>query len=534
MSPADPLPISLVAHTVFCPRRAWLEAAGEAVPSLAVEAGIAAHTRVDRHQDDRHDRRRSVDVASDALGLTGRCDVIGEVDGMLDIVEVKSSPLRRRPIVTRAQVMQLALQRLCLEESGQRVRAQGVYFTTHRKHVAVALSDDDLAVARDYVAQTRAVVESSQAPLPLEDDPRCDRCSHLTICLPDERHPAARITRRVSVSDPNGQVLHLTTPGSRASFRQGRVRVVRADEALGDVPIESVAGVVVHGNIDLSTALIREILWRQVPVVWCSGAGRVVGFATSAKSPNGLPRVRQHVAAALGNIELARELVSSKIANQATQLRRSSRTDVRQQVAQLRSLARGCAEASTVEELYGLEGQASAVYFAAFPGVLVDGTGDGFATAWPGRQGRAATDPVNVALNFCYGILLADMIRAILACGLDPHAGFVHSSTRNKPALALDLMEQFRPVIADSVVLGCINNGELAKSMFTDVLGTVRLRDAGRRCLISGYERRVQTQFRHPTFGYRVSWRRAMEVQARMLLGVLDGTQPQYVGVRTR
>lgn len=534
MSGSEPLPISLVAHMAFCPRRAWLEAAGEVVPSLAIEAGIAAHSRVDGKADERRDRRRSVEVASDDLGLIGRCDIIGEGDEGLDLVEVKSAPLRRKPIVTRAQVIQLALQRLCLEEAGHHVRSQGVYFSTHRKHVAVALTAVNLADARDLVKATRAVVEAPSAPAPLEDDPRCARCSHVTICLPDERKGSTGTIRRVAAGDPDGQVLHLTSPGSRAFLREGRLRVVKGDEPMGDLPIESVVGIVVHGNIDLSAALIRELLWRQVPVVWCSGVGRVVGYAAGAKSPNGLPRVRQHVASAFGNIDLAREIVAPKIANQATQLRRSARTDVGREVAQLRSLARECASAGTVGELYGIEGQASAIFFGALPQMLASGPGDAFSATWRGRHGRAATDEVNVALNYCYGILLADMIRALLACGLDPHAGFLHSSTRNKPALALDLMEQFRPVVADSVVLGCINNGELTTSMFTSALGSVRLRDAGRRCLVSGYERRVQTQFRHPAFGYRVTWRRAMEVQARMLLGVLDGTQTRYLGIRTR
>ena len=122
----------------------------------------------------------------------------------------------------------------------------------------------------------------------------------------------------------------------------------------------------------------------------------------------------------------------------------------------------------------------------------------------------------------------------MIATGLDPHAGFVHSSSRNKPALALDLMEQFRPVIADSVVLGAINNGELKPSMFVDVMGSHRLRDEGHRALTRVYERRVHQEFKHPTYGYQVSWRRAMEVQARMVLGVMDGTQDRYVGIRTR
>src|SRR5690606_28969051 len=125
-------------------------------------------------------------------------------------------------------------------------------------------------------------------------------------------------------------------------------------------------------------------------------------------------------------------------------------------------------------------------------------------------------------LNYVYGMLASDCIRALASCGLDPNAGFIHSSNRNKPALALDLMEEFRAPIADSVVINAINNSEVKLSDFDSSLGSVRLKDRARRALINGYERRVQTEFRHPLFDYSVTWRRAIEVQARQVLGVLD------------
>lgn len=150
------------------------------------------------------------------------------------------------------------------------------------------------------------------------------------------------------------------------------------------------------------------------------------------------------------------------------------------------------------------------------------------------RTRRPARDPVNAALNYCYGLLLSDLIRAVAACGLDPHAGFLHSSGRNKPALALDLCEEFRAPVADSVVLGAFNNGELRAGDFSSVTGSSQLRPSGRSALISAYERRVATLFRHPVFEYEVTWRRAMEIQARLVLGVLDGTQPSYKGITIR
>jgi len=150
------------------------------------------------------------------------------------------------------------------------------------------------------------------------------------------------------------------------------------------------------------------------------------------------------------------------------------------------------------------------------------------------RTRRPAQDPVNAALNFAYGLMVAEAVRAVIACGLDPHAGFLHSSNRNKPALALDLVEEFRPAVGDSVVLGAFNNGEIRVSDFSSVLGSCRLRDGGRRALIEAYERRMATEFRHPLFGYQVTWRRALEIQARQILGVLDGSQSRYAAVRIR
>jgi CRISPR-associated protein Cas1 len=151
-----------------------------------------------------------------------------------------------------------------------------------------------------------------------------------------------------------------------------------------------------------------------------------------------------------------------------------------------------------------------------------------------GRTRRPARDPVNAALNYSYALLLGDCIRALRSCGLDPHIGFLHSSSRNKPALALDLLEEFRAPVADSTVIRAFNNGELTLDDFRAQLGTSALTERGRKALITSYERRVLGEMTHPTFGYKVTWRRAMEIQARLILGVLDGSQPSYIGIRTR
>ncbi|QAU51456.1 CRISPR-associated protein Cas4/endonuclease Cas1 fusion [Corynebacterium pelargi] len=244
--------------------------------------------------------------------------------------------------------------------------------------------------------------------------------------------------------------------------------------------------------------------------------------------------MQQHLASFNGRLDIAREFIAGKIAGQATFLRRNGGEAVANLSGHLRSLQREAEGCTSVGSLLGVEGEAAALYFQGFPLML---RGDGFEyflEQWQGRQGRGALDPLNSALNFVYALLTAEAIKAVVSCGLDPHAGFLHSSGRNKPALALDLMEEFRASIGDSVVVSCINRRMLTKKHFSTVSGTPRLTPEGRKVLVAAFERRMSTQITHPTFGYAATWRRVLEIQARLILGCIDGTQPKYRAVRTR
>jgi CRISPR-associated protein Cas1 len=474
-------------------------------------------------------------VYSEKYGLTGRTDTVSPgADSSVWVTEYKATPVRKVPQITEAMVVQLALQGLCLKEAGLTVAGYSVYFTDNHKTVDIDIDDDDVARALDYVSQTRDICASPTAPQPLEDDAKCTRCSHVGVCLPDERK-LENVTRRITVSDPDGQVLHLATPGSRASISKGRVLVKKGGETLGDVPVERIQGVTVHGNVDLSGALIRELLWRDITVVWCSGTGRVYGWSQPADGPNGAARVRQHVASAQGRLDIAREFIAGKIAGQATFLRRNTAVEAGTGAfSRLRELQKSAETCTSTSAVFGVEGEAAALYFQEFPSMFHGTSADFFTSGWSGRHGRGATDPLNAALNYSYALLTAETVKALVACGLDPHAGFLHSSGRNKPALALDLMEEFRASISDSTIVTCINRGMLTEKGFSSVTGTPRLTPDGRKAIIGAFERRMSTEITHPIFGYKATWRRVLEIQARLVLGCLDGTQDRYRAVRTR
>lgn len=522
----DELTIGLVAHHVFCPRRAWLEAHGERTDTAQMAVGVADHAAVDDPATSRGTRLRAVDVHSSDLRISGRCDSI-EIDdetGELTVVEHKSAPLRRRSEVTEPQAVQLALQARCLRDAGRNVAGASVWFSTTRTKVDVELTPELEMRAIRAVEKTRRDLAAATPPPPLDDDARCRSCSHVSVCLPDE-HRRRSPARRIGVADPLGRVLHLTTPGSRAGLRRGQIEVSARDMERTTIPLGQVAGLVVHGNADVSSALLREILARGFPIVWCSWSGRVIGWASPADGPNGEARGPQHQLIEDRRLIVARAIVSGKIRNARHLMRRHS-LDGRDA---LRDLAARAEAARSRGELFGLEGLAAAQYFGALPGAVKPPW-----ASFSHRTARPAVDEFNAALNVAYGLLLADVLRATVACGLDPTGGVLHSAGRNKPALALDLMEELRPLLADSAVLWAVNNGELREAHFRRDLDAVRMTPTGRKALIATYERRVGSEFTHPEFGYSVTWRRAMEIQARMFLAFVLGERDGYTPIVAR
>jgi len=183
---------------------------------------------------------------------------------------------------------------------------------------------------------------------------------------------------------------------------------------------------------------------------------------------------------------------------------------------------------STEGILLGLEGTASAAYFSGFAHTLAEGW------SFERRIRRPPTDPVNALLSYAYSLLQHQVNAAVNIVGFDPYVGFLHSSQYGKPALSLDLMEEFRPVVADSVVQTVINTAMLTPSDFENELGAVRLKDAARRTFLGKFEERLNTEITHPVFGTKVTYRRCLEMQTRLVAKTLMGEILHYVpfGVR--
>jgi CRISPR-associated endonuclease Cas1 len=278
---------------------------------------------------------------------------------------------------------------------------------------------------------------------------------------------------------------------------------------------------------------------REIPITWHSYGGWFLGHSIGVGHKNVELRTAQYQASFDDRVclRLARGLVRAKIMNSRTLLRRNWREEEKPEalLEELKRYSDDCQHAKDLASLLGLEGMAAQRYFGSFE-KLIKKTDDpqNLSFEFNNRNRRPPTDPVNALLSYAYSILTRTWTMTLSAVGFDPYRGFYHQPRYGRPALALDMMEPFRPLIADSSVLQAINNGEVRPTDFISAAGSVALTDEGRKRFIASLERRMGQEITHPLFGYKVNYRRLFEIQARLLGRFLLNDIPDYPNFTTR
>jgi CRISP-associated protein Cas1 len=538
----DLVPARMVNEFAYCPRLFHLEwVQGQFEHNADTAEGQWRHRAVDAvagraplPDEGELKRATSVQLGSERLGLIAVIDIVEGDGGSVRPVDVKKGRPPDDAPGWEPELVQLCIQGLLLREHGYQCDSGVLYFAASNERRTVKFDDALVDRTLELVAQLRQVAVREEAPAPLVDSPKCPRCSLVGICLPDElnvlRARSSRPPRRLIPRDRAARPLYVTEHGVTVGLRSGRVKVTRKDETLGEARMIDVSQVNVVGNGQVTTQLLRECFAREIPVLWFSSGGWFSGMAEGLPGKNVELRRRQYGVAHQAGLPIARRMIEGKIRNSRTLLRRNERTRDDRVFEQLRDLADRAQTAGSVESLLGVEGTAARIYFSRFSAMLKDELGFDFA----GRNRRPPRDPVNCLLSFLYSLLTKDLTTVVHGVGFDPYLGVYHKPRFGRPALALDLAEEFRPLVADSVAINLINNGEVKVSDFLKRAGGVTLTADGRRAVISGYERRLDTEVTHPTFGYKVTYRRVLEVQARLLGAHLLREVDEYVPFTTR
>jgi CRISP-associated protein Cas1 len=605
----DLVPARMINETLYCERLMYLEwAQGEFADNVFTVDGRAVHARADhpggalppaaptaaaadkpdaakpaasqKEGDEGADddgprpyEARALWLSSESLGMTAKVDVVeGSASGAVVPIEYKRGAA---PDVSEGAYLperaQLCAQVLILRDNGYPCDHGEIYFARSRRRVVIAIDDALIDTTREAARRARELASAGVMPPPLVDSPRCDGCSLVGICLPDETNllrgaegaatpeaPAAEaddttrafwpepeddaesggepevVLRRLQPARDDELPLYVQEQGAKISL-VGEELVVKGREGTTTrARLPNVSQISLFGNVQMSTQALRAAMERGIAISFLSSGGWFTGRATGNDSKNVELRVAQHrtLADPEACVALARGVIASKIRNCRTLLRRNHSSPPEVTLYELEQLAKKAEGVTTLASLLGLEGTAARSYFSAFTGMIKGPASEVFELE--GRNRRPPRDPINALLSFAYSLLTKELAHTIATAGLDPLLGFFHQPRFGRPALALDLMEEFRPIVADSTVISAVNNGVVTSTDFVIHPTGVSLKPYGRKRFILAYERRMDQLVTHPVFGYRVSYRRVLEVQARLFGRFLLGEIPSYPEFRTR
>lgn len=524
-------------------------------------------------------KARSLKLESEALGLLGVVDIVEGGEEGAQIVDYKKGSARRdaegERVAKEPDAMQVAAHALLLREHGVNVTGGFVYYAADKRRVPVELTDELLTRCRQAIMDAKALAASGKCPPPLANDPRCHYCSAYPICLPGEsawwaRAPSAERAKTGQLSfeldlperpfdlpvsgngngrgdqvhppsiseaprpvNDDGEILVVQKPGAHVGCRGDQFTVSVEKEVVDKKPGHQLRAIYLYGAVQMSAQAVEMALELNIDVSYFSPAGRFLGLlrglpASGVDARRGQYRLFEQPAVRL---KLASEVIRAKIHNQRVMLMRNG--EVPDRVLKLMADARDATvEARDLTGLLGLEGAAAAVYFEQFASMLKGQ--DVWKFDFHGRNRRPPRDPVNALLSMGYSMLAKELTGVCHAVGLDPFLGFMHQPRYGRPALALDIMEEFRPLIADSVAVSLINRGELGPGDFIRSASGTFMNDQGRRAFWEAYFRRMDTEVSHPEFEYKMAYRRMLEVQARQLWRFVRGEAAAYHGFTTR
>ena len=530
----------MVADFVFCPRFAHLKwVQGESADSGGADSGGAEETRASTSH-----WLSLTRMSWDALGVSVGIERIEYESGESLPVRTCSVGRAEGATASASDAVALCIQGLVLRANSHLCNAGLLHCEGDGTTIRVSFDEKLLAQAYDAVFKLREMLAEPCAPIPLAGEDKCTDCAYAITCMPDEiafmeassrarasldedASKQAEVRRLVPARDDR-LPLHVQVQGAVISRKDQVVEVRVEGKTASQTRMIDLSQVCVYGNVQVTTQAIRGFCSSNIPVCYFSRGGWFYGITQSTMGKNVLVRMAQYdvVTDPDRALSISRRFVAGKIRNCRTLLRRNCPDCDQTVLSGLSEYADRAISADQMPSLLGIEGAAASAYFGSFGKMLSSGAEFDFKS----RNRRPPKDPVNAVLSYLYSMLVKDFTVAAMAAGLDPYAGFYHQPLQGRPALALDLMEEFRPLICDSIAIRLVNTSALKQSDFTSMGDGVAMSDEARRKVIAAYEARLDSLVTHPLFGYSISYRRVLSVQAglvkRWLLGEIDSYLP--------
>ena len=551
----DLVPVRMINEFSFCERLFYLEwVQGNFEDSSDTIEGRMAHRNVDKTAGELPEsespnlneefQAKSVLLSGSKSRLISRLDLIEVSSGYVSPVEYKKGkPSDSGDGVWYPDRIQICAQAIILIENGYKCNEGLVYYFASKKRIVVPITQDLIDETLELLDRAILSAKSSKIPRPLVDSPKCPGCSLVGICLPDETNSLTNLNEYSHVEEPrrlypardDALPVYVQDQGAFVSKKNEELIIKVRDKPVDSVRLMNVSQVSLFGNVQISTQTVHELCKRGIPVNYFSYGGWFYGITQGMSHKNVELREKQYSKAndATASLNISKQIVKSKIRNCRTLLRRNSKAPIENTLKELQKWINSINNICDYHELLGVEGMAARTYFMHFKDMIKSKNGE-YNFDFESRNRRPPKDPVNSMLSYVYSMLVKDFTVILLSVGFDPFLGFYHRPRYGRPALALDLMEEFRSIIGDSVVINVINNGEIGMSDFIERSNSVTIKPDGRKKLIGTYERRMDSLVTHPLFGYQISYRRVLNVQSRLVARFLSGEIDAFPSFWTR
>lgn len=564
-----PLRVMALHAMLYCERLFYLEEVEEIyVADANVYAGRRLHDNV-VPDDDISPEKRSFQVASEEWGLTGKADALRRRDGQWIVYEHKKGRCRReteqRDIPTAAgttiqgaatrrgrpkkhpgtpapwpsdRIQAIAYAVLITEVLGEPVVEARIRY--HADNVTAIFPIDDQAFQelRHAVERARQLRLFEQRPPVTENEHLCKTCSLAPVCLPEEERGKSE-QLLLFPARRHGQTLHVVSPRARVG-RSSHTIVLSIEDDKQKIPVEDLDCVVVHGYGQVTTQALQLLSSRGIPVQWYSAGGK---FVAGTQSVSGRVRQRIRQFAALSDsqtcVRLTKATIIAKVESQLKYLMRATRGSkdrravVTRHLDRIRETLSRLPQATSLDSIRGLEGQAAKAWFSAIPSLISAQADD---TLIPkGRTRHPPKDRFNCLLSYGYSLLFGLVQRSLIAVGLEPAFGYFHQPRSAAPPLVSDVMELFRTAIWDMPLIGSVNRGMWNVSdLFVETPGQVWLSAEGRKQAIRLFEDRLSETFKHPHTGTSVEYARIVELECRLLEKEWSGYPGEFAQMRLR
>lgn len=526
-------------ETAYCPRNFWLRyVENESWRDHRMYQGRLQEKKRSANSrpktPDNIKIERNVVLHSDELGVAGKLDWL-DIDNMIP-AEYKTGPLQDNEY----DRCQICCYGIMLEElNGVHCPFGYLYYTDSKSRIKIEFTPELRKKVKDAAELAWDIILSETVPPPIDSE-QCQGCALKERCLPDLINQLQGKKDKVPVGIGMGRTFERTVcidePWGYLRIKDGNFLFTQGKDKKRIIPIEAIDAIIILGSINFSHAALKEILRRNIHVSLMSYGGRYEGEIISEFSKNVPLRAAQARAGLNENLvlEFSQAFLEGKLANSCTLLnrynRKLKRPEISKTVERIKNIKKKVIKSQNKSALLGLEGTAAAEYFQVFP-LLIDKKDFTFSR----RERRPPSDPVNALLSFGYVMLTAQLRGLCYLVGLDPFLGLFHQEKYGKPGLALDILEEFRSIFIDALVLSLINRNSLKLMHFSfQSSGACYLNEKGRRIFLDAFFKRMRSELIHPLVNKKLTYRRIMEIQLRLVARRILGEYSKYSPFKAR